>query len=136
MKETTYKDRIIKAASYQVGEGVWIPRVEVLANLPGAKNSHAVNGMTAFATQEAADMAAIEMGQSWTDAHNRPAAKRPRSMSGFGQHHLNGKSGVKRMAGAASKADATNGSGKADGPPMKDAANGKPNAKSSHDDGK
>src|SRR5687768_15587261 len=110
MKETTYKDRKIKALSYQLGEGAWVPRVEVLANLPAAKNSHTVNGMIPLPTQEAADNAAIEMGQSWTDAHNRPAVKPPRSLSGFGPHHVNGKSGVvKHTAGAAPKAQAANG---------------------------
>jgi hypothetical protein len=136
MKETIYKDRKIKALSYQLGEGAWVPRVEIQANLPGAKNSHTVNGMTALPTQEAADNAALEMGQSWTDAHNRPAVKRPRSMSGFGHHHLNGKSGgVKRPAKAEA---AATGNGKTDGSGGQKAEtnNGKSNGKTPHDHGK
>jgi hypothetical protein len=134
MKETIYKDRKIKALSYQLADNAWVPRAEVLANVPGAKNPHTVNGMVSFPTQQAADNAAIEMGQSWTDAHNRPTAKRPKSMSGFGHHHLNGKaSGVKRAAGAAPKTEATNGSGseKADAPASAkaEAGNGKANGK-------
>jgi hypothetical protein len=135
MKETIYKDRKIKAMSYQLADNAWVPCAEVLANVPGAKNAHTVNGMTSLPTQQAADNAAIEMGQSWTDAHNRPAVKRPRSMSGFGHHHLNGKSGgVKRTAGATTKAEAANGNGKAEATssPKAESANGK----ASHDPGR
>jgi hypothetical protein len=138
MKETIYKDRKLKALSYQLADNAWVPRVEVVANMPGAKNPHTVNGMVSFPTQEAADNAAIEMGQSWTDAHNRPAVKRPKSMSGFGNHHLNGKSsGVKRTAGAAPKASSGNGNEKSEAPvtAKAEAGNGKTN-KGSHDNGK
>jgi hypothetical protein len=106
MKEATYKNRKIRALSYKLEGGVWIAHVEVLTN--GAVHGHSVNGQKQYPTQEAADVAAIGMGETWTDSHIPPHVPRRRN-SGFTSHPKLGSKRAKQPAGANGKAASTNG---------------------------
>jgi hypothetical protein len=83
MKEATYKNRKIRALSYKLEGGGWVAHAEILTN--GAVHAHSVNGNKQYPTQEAADSAAIGMGESWTDSHIPPHVPRRRN-SGFISH--------------------------------------------------
>jgi hypothetical protein len=112
MKEATYKNQKIVAMSYKLNDGAWVPRVEIMAAVPGASQRHTVNGTKQYPTQEAADKAAIQMGESWTDSHNHPRVRQPKSLSGFGALHGHTKT-TKKKAAPAPKAEGENGNGKA-----------------------
>jgi hypothetical protein len=115
-KESWYKRRKIKAVSYKLKDGGWVARVEVLADTPGAVHPHSVNGSKEFPTQEAADSAAIQMGESWTDSHNPPRAPKVKSLAGFNLHKKLGTKSTKRAAGGVKANGASgNGAGNASG---------------------
>jgi hypothetical protein len=109
MREATYKDQTIRALSYKLSDGAWIARVEVRATTPGATQCHSVNGTKQYPTEDAADKAAILMGETWTDSHNQPRVRQPKSLSGFGALHGHTKTTKKKAA--APKADGANGNG-------------------------
>jgi hypothetical protein len=111
MKEATYKNQKIVAASYKLNDGAWVARVEVRASVPGATHRHAMSGTKLYPTQDAADKAAIQMGESWTDSHNHPRTRQPKSLSGFGALH--GHTKTKKKAAPGPKAEGGNGNGKA-----------------------
>lgn len=123
MREATYKNQKLKALSYKLADGAWVARVEVRATTPGATQCHTVNGMKQYPTEEAADKAAIQMGETWTDSHNNPLVRQPKSLSGFGALHGHTKTTKKK--GAAPKANGANGEGAGNG---KAAAEDKPAA--------
>jgi hypothetical protein len=108
MREAVYKNRKIRALSYQLEGGGWIAHVEILTN--GAVRGHSVNGSREYPTQEAADTAAIGMGQSWTDSH---IPRRPprRQNSGFNLHQKLGSKSSKRPPSGNGKPVASNGHG-------------------------
>jgi hypothetical protein len=62
MRETVYKGRTIRAVSFRVNAGVWMPEARVVSV------NKSLRAKRMFPSQELADAAALLMGKRWIDS--------------------------------------------------------------------
>ena len=62
MRETVYKGRTIRAMSFRVYPGAWMPEARVLSI------NKSLRAKSLFPSQELADAAALLMGKRWIDS--------------------------------------------------------------------
>jgi hypothetical protein len=62
MRETVYKGRTIRAVSFRVNSGVWMPEARVVSV------NKSLRAKSVFPSQELADAAALLMGKRWIDS--------------------------------------------------------------------
>jgi len=62
MRETVYKGRTIRAVSFRVDAGAWMPEARVLSV------NKSLRAKSIYPSQELADAAALLMGKRWIDS--------------------------------------------------------------------
>jgi hypothetical protein len=72
MRETVYKGRTIRAVSFRITGGAWMPEARVLSV------NKSLRAKSVFPSQELADAAALLMGKRWIDSVANELQKQPR----------------------------------------------------------